>query len=170
VWKFVVVSAAVWVGLAFNGLPAAAKQAAQQDQGDPTAKVDQLAQRIFNGADQNHNHVLNKNEFQNAQAALQAAVAEWGRTGVIGQPKKPGHNEKAGDRPAVLATSSPDKLAKSNKVSQAEFSFYAHSVVEEADQQWRQANAAAAAQRKALAQRRGYPGRGRRFVPNPYGY
>ncbi len=159
----------VIVGLGLGRSAAAARQAGQQDQGDQSALVDQLAQRIFTSADHNHNHVLNKVEFRDAETMLESAVAEWGREGIIGKPKKPGNKEKGSDHASGAAAASANKLAKSGKVSQAEFTFHVHSVVEEADQQWRQMNAAAAAQRKAMnAQRRAYPARGRRIVSYPY--
>jgi hypothetical protein len=159
--------------LASAGLGAtpAAKQGHQQGPGDLSAAIDQLAQQIFTSADHNHNHVLNKSEFQDARALLESAVDEWGRSGMIGKPKKPGNKDQDPGNASTSAIASASKLAKSNRVSQAEFTFYVHSVVEEADQRWRQLNAAAAAQRKLMStQRRLYPPRGRRFAPYPYPY
>ncbi|MBI3836352.1 MAG: hypothetical protein HY288_00280 [Planctomycetia bacterium] len=169
--KTVAILFGVLASVGLGWLPAPAKGAGQQDQTDQVATVDQLAQRIFTNADQNHNHVLNKIEFRNAQSMLESAVAEWGRGGIIGKPKKPGNKDNDSEHAPGSAAASASKLARSNKISQAEFAFYVHSVVEEADQQWRKMNAAAASQRKAMsAQRRVYPTRGRRFVPYPYPY
>ena len=154
-----------------SGLPACLAAAGQQDPGDPSANIDQLAQKVFTSADQNRNHVLNKAEFRDAQAMLESTVEEWGRAGIIGKPKKPGNKQHDSGTASASAIASANKLGKSNHVSQAEFTFYVHAFVEEADQQWLQMNAATAAQRKAMnAQRRVYPARGRRFVPYPYSY
>jgi hypothetical protein len=154
-----------------SGVPAAAKQAGQKTADDPSASIDQLAQKVFTSADQNHNHVLNKAEFRDAQAMLESTVEEWGRAGIIGKPKKPGNKQQDSANASASAIATANKLGKSNHVSQAEFTFYVHAFVEEADQQWRQVNAATAAQRKAMnAQRRVYPARGRRFVPYPFSY
>jgi hypothetical protein len=155
------------VGL--SGVPACLAAAGQQGAGDSAANIDQLAQKVFTSADQNHNHVLNKAEFRDAQAMLESTVEEWGRAGIIGKPRRPGNKQQDPGSASASAIASANKLSKSNRVSQAEFTFYVHSFVEEADQQWRQMNAATAAQRKAMnAQRRVYPARGRRFVPYPY--
>jgi len=149
----------------FGLCPVLAKDTAVNDQ---LAAVDQLAQQIFNEADKNHNHVLNKNEFRNADGLLRDTVEQWGREGLIGKPKKASSKEKEITGQADAVNASGAKLARSNKVSQAEFTFYAQAVVEQADQHWRQALAAAAAQRKAIsAQRRAATNRVRR-TPYPF--
>lgn len=142
-------------------------QAGQPD--SPSAPIDQLAQSIFSSSDGNHNHVLNKIEFKNAHAMLETAVDDWGRAGLIGKPKKPQNKDKQVDGRAILSpAASFNKLAKSNKVSQAEFAFYAHAFVAEADERWRQMNLMGAAQRKAYnAQRAAFRRRGVR-VPVPF--
>jgi hypothetical protein len=154
----------------FTGVPTCLAAAGQHNPSDPLANIDQLAQRVFTGADQNHNHVLNKAEFRDAQAMLESTVEEWGREGIIGKPKKPGNKQQDSGNASASAVASANKLGKSNHVSQPEFTFYVHSFVEEADQQWRQMNAAAAQLKAMNAQRRVYPTRGRRFVPYPYPY
>jgi hypothetical protein len=139
------------------------------------AMIEQLAQKIFAAADYNHNQLLNKREFAEAQTKLESTIAEWGRTRVIGQPQKANARKQEKSLESGLLASasqkvSADSLAKSNKVTPGEFGLYVHSAVDAADQQWRQANTAADAQAKAnAAQRRamGAARRARRYVPVP---
>ncbi len=164
---FLVIFFSAVAGAGFGAHPANAKDAPGNDQ---SAAVDQLAQRIFTEADKNHNHVLNKNEFRNAEGLLKDAVDQWGREGLIGKPKKPSAKDKETSSQTDAVSASANKLSRSNKVSQAEFTFHAQAVVDQADENWRQAKAAAAAQQKAIsAQRRTNASRGRgRWVPYPY--
>jgi hypothetical protein len=133
------------------------------------ALADELAQRIFQSADLNHNHVLNRNEFAEAHEMLLNEVATLGRQGVIGKPKRPSKDKQA-DKTLPGSQVNADKLARSNKVTPAEFTFLAHSVVDQADEQWRQMRATADAQRKAYnAQRNAMRRvRGRGIYPLPY--
>ena len=154
-------------GVGIGADPAKAKDAPGNDQ---SAAVDQLAQQIFTEADKNHNHVLNKSEFRNAESLLKDEVDRWGREGLIGKPKKSNAKEKEIASQTDAVSASANRLSRSNKVSQAEFTFHAQTVVDQADEYWRQAKAAAAAQQKAIsAQRRAVGPRGRgRWVPYPY--
>jgi hypothetical protein len=166
---------AISLGLLFSFGFAWRSAGAKDDQapppGDPFAAIDQLAQQVFNEADHNHNHVLNKTEFRNAYTMLETQVDELGRTSVIGKPKKnrPDKDKDKGARAAASVVASADKLAHSNKVSQAEFTFFVHAFVEQADETWREMHAATDAQRKAYnAQRRimgAYRGRPRYVIP-----
>jgi hypothetical protein len=168
-------SSAIWLvfvlsfGVAL--MAAGAKEAQAPPAGDPFAAIDQLAQQVFNEADHNHNHVLNKTEFRNAYTLLETQVDELGRSGAIGKPRKnrPDKDKDKGTHTAASVTASADKLARSNKVSQAEFTFFVHAFVEQADETWRELHAATDAQRKAYnAQRRAmgvYRGRPRYVFP-----
>src|SRR4051812_32455661 len=142
----------------FSGT-AATLAAGKKDDGGQQANsravmADELARKIFSSADHNRNQMLSKREFADAETRLRSTLDEWGRKRVIGQPRKtsPRKQEKnleAGEMATASMKVSGDKLAKSNKVTQAEFSSYVQSAVEQADQQWRQANTAADAQAKA---------------------
>jgi hypothetical protein len=172
--------APIAVGLGASiALHAAVLQAGQKDDraaraSERSAMIDQLARDIFAAADHNHNQLLSKREFAEAQEQLLAAVADLGRRRLIGNPKKStAKNAAREEEKSVLANVSAevsaDKLAKSNKVSPAEFTFYVHSVVDAAERQWREINAAADAQAKAYnAQRRAY--RPYRRYAYPYGF
>jgi hypothetical protein len=149
-------------------VPVAAKVPKSQPLDGGAVTIDELAQNVFDAADRNHNHVLNKSEFANAERTLAETIDDMGRQGVIGKPKKANK-----DKQQAAAASNPsqgDKLARSNKVSQAEFTFFAHSMLDEADENWRQMRAAAEAQQKAYnAQRRAMrANRGRGPYRYPY--
>ena len=134
------------------------------------AIADALSQKIFQAADRNHNHVLNKNEFAEAREMLDNEVAALGRQGVIGRPKRPDKAKQKADAGATPSGINVDKLARSNKVSPAEFTFLTHSVLDQADAEWRQMRLATDAQRKAYqAQRRAMgPMRPRNVYRIPY--
>src|SRR5262249_22499777 len=93
--------------------------------------------------------------FQHAQQILAASIDEMGRAGTIGRP----HANKGRGDAQPAASPSAEKLAKSNKVNQGDFAAFVQATVQHADQQLQQANAAAAAQRKAL------PRRAYRYIP-----
>lgn len=160
------------VTLGMGAITSAKDTPAQKQQEVQAAAVDTLAQSIFASADRNHNQVLNKSEFQQAQELLDAEIAKLGQQGAIGQPKKQSAQdiEKA-ENASASAEISANKLSRSNKVTRAEFTYYVHSVVDEADQYWRQMRAQAAAQQKAFnAQRQRYGRTGRTINPGPYQY
>lgn len=151
---------------------AAAAQAAPKDKAAPkqderAARIDQLVQDIFTRADKNHNHALNKTEFANAQAMLEETVQEWAQQGLIGVAKKPPAKRAQAESPnpelaEAASHVSTEKLARSNRISQAEFTFYVHAYVDQADQHVQDVKAAAGAQRKAqnaarAMRRRGVP-------------
>jgi hypothetical protein len=159
-----------------SSLRAAPKDARAKESNEREAMAEKLAKQIFTAADRNRNQLLNKREFAEAQKLLDTTIADWGRTRVIGQPHKTSARKtekdlESGELAAASTKVSADSLAKSNKVTLGEFSLYVHSAVDEADQQWRQANTAADAQAKALAaQRRAYQVNRRRprtIVPYP---
>jgi len=116
--------------------------------------ADTLADRVFKAADHNHNHVLNKTEFANAREMLDSEIQKLGAQGLIGRPKRPTKNKQ--DVPSSSTSTVDDaKLARSNKVSPAEFTFFVHQLLDQADQQWREARMVAENQRKIYnAQRR----------------
>ena len=129
---------------------------------DNPAAVDELARQIFAKADRNRNQFLSKSEFATARQMLAGEFEALGRQGLIGKLKPPNKNHDSGASPHTTAAS--DKLARSNRVSQAEFSVFAHEALVEADEAWRQIHAAEYEQRKAIerrkrslgAQKRGY--------------
>ena len=150
------------------GAGAARAAAAQAKQGDLSSMVDQLAEKVFTGADTNHNHLLNKREFANAETMLETQIDQLGSARIIGKPRTKGSG-KGQEKAALAAAStsvSAEKLAKSNKVTQAEFTIYVHSLVEEADELWRQTNTMADAQRKAYNAQRASMGN-RRYYRRP---
>ncbi len=141
---------------------------------DRAAAIDEIAQSVFAAADRNHNHVLNKSEFEDAQNLLDEEIRKLGQQGAIGKPAKASIDSAEKDRHAAAsANAAANKLSRSNKISQAEFTYYVHAAIDEADVEWRQLHAQADAQRKAaMMQRMMAPRRGRpRYVyPLPYGY
>jgi fructose-specific phosphotransferase system component IIB len=153
--------------LGVGAMAAAADKPAQKPEADQSAAIEELAHAIFANADRNHNQALNKSEFSAAQEMLQEEIQKLGQQGAIGKPKKPSVKdiEKAQGASAA-ADASAKKLSRSNKVTQAEFSYYVHAVVDEADEQWREMRAQADAQRKAYnLQRQMYGRRGRMRYP-----
>jgi hypothetical protein len=145
--------------LSMSPAQAADKADRKQQAADREAMVEQLANKIFTTADRNRNQLLNKREFVEAQSLLDDTLEEWGRTRVIGQPKKANARKKEndlekGELAAASAKVSSESLAKSNKVTKSEFSIYVQAAVDQADQQWRQINTTADAQAKALAAQR----------------
>lgn len=122
----------------------------------PVAEIDAVAQQIFSQADKNHNDYLSKIEFGRARAALTGEVDSWGQQGLIGKPLKSKAKSRSQQPPAAPldVVVAGDKLARSNKVSLAEFTYFAHAILSDADSGWRQMHADEAAQRKAASQQR----------------
>jgi len=83
---------------------AAGKNAAPQPLDDVATAIDQLAKTLFAAADANHNHVLNKREFADAEDGLDEQVRKWGQAGMIGKPKKKSAKDKEKE-PEQSATS-----------------------------------------------------------------
>lgn len=115
-----------------------------------TVEAERLARRVFDEADRNRNQVLNKTELKNAQEMLEATINEWACCGMIGKPRK---SHSQADQPAQAAAPIP-VLPRGNKVTQAEFAFYVHVLVDAADQHWRELNTARQAHSRALAAQR----------------
>jgi hypothetical protein len=157
------VSIGFLAGLLASVLPAEADDAQAPRLDNSAAAIDDLAQRVFASADRNRNHFLNKSEFAGARAMLAAEIESLGRQGRIGKPKKTNKDRGQNAQVAAPSGASYEKLARSNRVSQAEFTFFAHGAFDEADEAWRQMRAVAGAQRRAYnaqkraleAQRRG---------------
>jgi len=152
VWSFITVAHVVAAPPGKRAVPQAPQGADLQSQ------IDTLAQKLFTASDKNHNGVLNKGEFQQAQQALAASIDEMDRAGTIGRP----HAGKGRADAQPVASPSAEKLAKSNKVSQGDFATYVQAMVQHADQQFQQVNSAAAA---AAAQRKALPRRAYRYIP-----
>jgi hypothetical protein len=130
--------------------------------------ADTLADRVFKAADHNHNHVLNKNEFAAAREMLDSEIQKLGTQGLIGRPKRPAKNQQ-NTTADFKSTTDSDKLARSNKVSPAEFTFFVHQLLDQADQQWREARVVAENQRKLYnAQRRAVSQMRHRVLRPPY--
>jgi hypothetical protein len=113
---------------------------------------------------------LNKSEFKDAQQMLDEEIQKLGQQGAIGKARKTSIDEvEKAETAARSAATSANKLAKSNKISQAEFTYYVHAAVEQADYQWREMRAQADAHRKAYnLQRQMYSRRGHPRYPYPY--
>lgn len=122
----------------------------------PWATIDASAQEIFSQADKNHNDFLSKIEFGRARATLTGEIEAWGQQGLIGKPIKSKTRARSSQPPPVPidVAVAGDKLARSNKVSLAEFMYFAHAALTDADSSWRQMHAERAAQRKAENQQR----------------
>jgi hypothetical protein len=128
--------------------------------------ADALADRVFKAADHNRNHVLNKNEFATARELLDSEIQKLGAQGLIGKPKRPTKNQQDATGESK-STADRDKLARSNKVSPAEFTFFVHQVLDQADQQWRESRVIAENQRKLYNAQRRAMSQMRRRVPRP---
>ena len=151
----IVGSLCVLICMAMVAAAAGAKGKAGQPADDPYEKIDQVAQSVFASADKNHNHQLSRIEFESAEQALVAAVEQLGSQGLIGQPKKKTSRKDNQQRESTsTANVSPEKLAKSNHVTEAEFIAYGHALVDGAEQQIQQMRAMTDAQRKAFQQQR----------------
>jgi hypothetical protein len=134
---------ALGLNAADTAMAAAAKGKGKKNDADvsKTADVEKAIQGVYEKANRNHSETLSKAEFRKAQGMLDTMIADLARRGVIGQGPAWG---KGGEvKPAVnpLTPASAD-LSKSNKVTEAEFSIYAHTVVAEAEQKMQQAKAA----------------------------
>ena len=141
------------VGAAANTL-AAQRTDNDKQKAELSTMVDDMAKQAFDRADHNHNGLLSRREFVDAETLLDEVLSQWVQTRIIGKPKpanaKRGSTDKE-EPPVQSSEKNGAKLAKSNKVTQAEFTFYVHGVVAEADQQWRQYNTMSDAQRQAYA-------------------
>ncbi len=137
-----------------------------------TAMTNELAERLFEQADRNRNHFLNKGEFREAQAAVEAAVMEWGNQGLIGKAGKGAAAKKPAEDDAKrqqAAQASLAKLAKNSKISEAEFAHYVHNVVDQADAQFREYNTATEAQRQVMKAQNAQRAQRRRAMRQPHG-
>ncbi len=160
-----------------GNLSAAQRADTAKDQADMSTMIDDMAKDVFKQADGNRNGMLSRREFENAETLLGRAVTQWGQNGLIGKPKpgKRGNNSDNFDSAPTgqsAAEAKGNKLAKAGKVTQAEFTFYAHAVVSEADQMWRQYHQMSQAQQKAYNAQRQLRSavRRRRVVVTPFGY
>jgi len=118
------------------------------------SQVEALAEKIFKQADKNHNDVLNKHEYANADEFLEAGLVELGEQGVLGKPLAKG--QTAQPQAALVREAT---VPNASKVSPDEFKAHAVAVAQQADEYFRQLQAMSAAQRKAMMSR----GRGRRW-------
>ncbi len=119
------------------------------------SQVDELAEKVIKDADRNHNQVLNKHEYVNADEMLEAGLMELGNQGVLGKPLTKGQTVQP-DAALVREATVPNP----NKVTPEEFKTHAHAVAQQADEYFRQLQAMSAAQRKAMMSR---GNRGRRW-------
>jgi hypothetical protein len=142
-----------WAALLFVAAQASAQRTDNgKSKVDMSTMVDDMAKQVFEQADRNHNGLLSKREFADAETLLDAHVSQWVQTRTIGKPKAANAKDSKDEQPpSQSAEKSGNKLAKSNKVTQAEFTFYVHAVVTEADEHWRQYNTLSDAQRQAYA-------------------
>jgi len=158
----------------FDHHAAAAQKSSKQGEKAKDAareQVDEAIQAIFTAADKNHNHELSRIEFGTAQSALHSTIEQLAVRGVIGAPKgkaKPKAEESAPAAKVDLAAL--NKMAKSNHVTQAQFTAYAQTLVAETEQQLQQMRAMSAAQNKAYQDLRRMRRNARTQARTPFSY
>jgi hypothetical protein len=158
----------------FNHHAAAAQKPSKQGEKAKDAareQVDEAIAAIFTAADKNHNHELSRIEFGTAQSALHSTIEQLAAHGMIGAPKGKGQGKADESAPAAkvdLATL--NKMAKSNHVTQAQFTDYAQTLVAETEEQLQQMRAMSAAQNKAYQDLRRSRRNSRMLGRTPFSY
>lgn len=147
----------ILLGLGMHQSAAAQKPSKQGEKAKDAAReqVDEAIQAIFTAADKNRNHELSRIEFGTAQSALHTTIEQFAARGVIGAPKgksKAKADESAPEAKVDLAAL--NKMAKSNHVTQAQFTDYAQALVAETEQQLQQMRAMSDQERKAYQEMR----------------
>src|SRR6186997_264284 len=99
---------------------------AQQHEEARRASLDQLATEAFTVSDRNHNGALNRSEFSDAEAMLEASLMQLGQQGVLGRNKR---QESPSDLRAAIA--GPPKFANKNRITLPEFKRYAESMTQQ---------------------------------------
>ena len=103
---------------------------AEQQEAAKMARIDAVAKEAFTAADHNHNDVLSKVEFPDAEQFLEEGLLQLGNQGVLGQTKngQPGQASMA-----KAAAAAPTNLYKKNRISLSEFQLFARALGAQAD-------------------------------------
>jgi hypothetical protein len=139
---------------------------AEQQHAVKMARVDAVAKMAFTEADQNHNDVLSKIEFSDAEALLEQGLLQLGNEGVLGKTP-PGGQNQANQNPAAVspadakAMASSANLYKKNRITLSEFQLFARTMGAQADIMIAENNAYQAQMQKQMQNSRG---RGHRQV------
>jgi hypothetical protein len=162
-------------GAGIHHAAAAQKQSGQGEKARDAAReqVDEAIQAIFTAADKNRNHELSRIEFGTAQTALHTTIEQLAARGVIGAPKGKGKGKGKADESATeskVDLAALNKMAKSNHVTQAQFTDYAQTLVAETEQQLQQMRAMSEQQRKAYQELRRARRSSRMQVRTPFSY
>lgn len=128
---------------------------AEQAQAAKMARVDAVAKEAFAAADHNHNDVLSKTEFPNAEAFLEQGLMQLGAQGVLGK-LPPGNQAAAASQGAdAKAMAAAPNLSKKNRITPSEFQLYARAMGAQADVMIAQDNAYRAQMQQQMQRSRG---------------
>jgi hypothetical protein len=132
---------------------------AEQAQAAKMAKVDAVAKQAFTLADHNHNDILSKTEFPDAEEYLEEGLMQLGNQGVLGVVQKGQAVPQTPDTKAMAGAST--NLYKKKTVSLSEFQLFARAMGAQADVVMAQNRAAYQAYMQQMQKSRG---RGHRQV------
>jgi len=127
---------------------------AEQAQAAKMARVDAVAKEAFAAADHNHNDVLSKTEFPNAEAFLEQGLMQLGAQGVLGK-LPPGNQAAASQGADAKAMAAAPNLSKKNRITASEFQLYARAMGAQADVMIAQNNAYQAQMQQQMQRSRG---------------
>jgi hypothetical protein len=149
------------IGVCIAPAWAADKQlsAAEKAQAAKMAKVDAVAKQAFTLADHNHNDILSRTEFPDAEEYLEEGLMQLGNQGVLGVVPKGQAVPQNPDTKAMAGAST--NLYKKKTVSLSEFQLFARAMGTQADVVMAQNRAAYQAYMQQMQKSRG---RGHRQV------
>jgi len=154
-------------GLSAAGAAAADKKLspAEQAHAAKMAKVDAVAKQAFTAADHNHNDILSKTEFPNAEEMLEQGFMQLGAEGVLGK-LPPGNQNAAANAvanagPDAKGMAATESIYKKKSITLSEFQLFARVMSAQADVMIAQNNAY---QAQMLKQMQNSRGRGHRQV------
>jgi hypothetical protein len=164
--------AAVFCLTTFCAVPAAAADKklsqAEQAQAAKMAKVDAVAKQAFTAADHNHNDILSKTEFPDAESMLEEGFMQLGNQGVLGKLPPGNQAANAGQQAAGAGQGSEAKtmaatagIYKKNRITLSEFQLFARTMSAQAEVMIAQNNAYQAQMQKQMQM---HNSRGRRQV------
>jgi uncharacterized protein YfkK (UPF0435 family) len=128
---------------------------AEQAEAVKLARIDAVAKEVFAAADHNHNDLLSKTEFPDAEAMLEERLLQLGNQGVLGDPKKASKDADV----TKASAAAPANLYKKNRISPSEFQLFARAMGVQADVMIAQNRTAQAAYQKQMQNSRGRRGR-----------
>lgn len=143
---------------------------AEQQEAAKMARVDAMAKQAFSAADHNHNDILSKVEFANADELLGEGIMQLGAEGVLGQPPKGQGGNQAAATANKAVSAAPANLGKKNRISLSEFQLYARAMAAQADVQMAQDNSARQAYMQQMQRMRGRQRQVRTGTPIIIGY